>query len=160
MATVAQVIKAALQRILVQGSEAPLESDEYQDAIFALNNFMSALEAEGVDLGYTEVNDLSDEVTVPAGALRGIIANVAIEVAPDYGGVVSPELIQQAASGMKAMRHLGQTIKASCFPCTLPIGSGNYQTGYSPFYGNHSYGCGCSSCLATEADACILMEGA
>jgi hypothetical protein len=41
MATVAQVAKASLQRILVQASEAPLEPDEYQDYIFALNNYMT-----------------------------------------------------------------------------------------------------------------------
>ena len=38
MATVAQVAKASLQRILVQASEAPLEADEYADFIFAMNN--------------------------------------------------------------------------------------------------------------------------
>ena len=40
MATVAQVAKASLQRILVQASESLLEPDEYQDYIFALNNFV------------------------------------------------------------------------------------------------------------------------
>ena len=83
MATVAQVAKASLQRILVQASEAPLEPDEYQDYIFALNNYMAQLDAQGVMLGYTVVDSLGDEVTVPTGALRGIIANMAIEVAPD-----------------------------------------------------------------------------
>ena len=55
MATVAQVAKASLQRILVQASEAELEPDEYQDFIFAMNNFMLSLDADGVSLGYTEV---------------------------------------------------------------------------------------------------------
>lgn len=158
MATAQQVVKAALQRILVQGSDSPYEPDEYQDAIFALNNFMLALEAEGVDLDYTEVDNLGDEVTVPPGALRGIIANLAIEVAPDYGGVVSRELIQQAVSGMKAMRHLGQRLKKTCYPSTLPVGSGNYDQYGSPFYHNHAYGCQCANCIETESEACILME--
>jgi len=55
MATVAQVAKASLQRILVQASESSLEPDEYQDFIFAMNNYMSQLDAQGVSLGYTEV---------------------------------------------------------------------------------------------------------
>lgn len=158
MATAEQVAKASLQRILVQGSEAPFEADEYHDFVFALNNYMSALEAEGVDLGYTQVENLSDDVTVPPGALRGIIANVAIEVAPDYGGVVSPELVQQAVSGMKAMRKLGQSLKKTCYPSTLPVGSGNYDQYGSPFYHNHAYGCSCTDCVQTETEACILME--
>ena len=107
MATVAQVAKAALQRILVQASEAALEPDEYQDFIFAMNNYMAQLDAQGVTLGYTEVSDLGDEVTVPTGALRGIIANMAIEVAPDYGGVVSEGLVKAAREGMQTMRTIG-----------------------------------------------------
>lgn len=125
MATVAQVATASLKRILVQAADAPLEADEYQDYIFALNNFMLALDAEGITLGYTEVSDLGDEVTVPAGALRGIIANMAIEVAPDYNGTVSPALANAAAEGMQVMRIIGQTISPSSYPSTLPIGSGN-----------------------------------
>lgn len=129
MATVAQVANAALKRILVQASEAPLEADEYQDFIFALNNYMLALDAEGITLGYTEVSDLGDEVTVPTGALRGIIANMAIEVAPDYNGTVSPALATAAQQGLQVMRIIGQTISPSSFPSTLPIGSGNEDSG-------------------------------
>jgi hypothetical protein len=125
MATVAQVATASLKRILVQAADAPLEADEYQDYIFALNNFMLALDAEGITLGYTEVSDLGDEVTVPTGALRGIIANMAIEVAPDYNGTISPALANAAAEGMQVMRIIGQTISPASYPSTLPIGSGN-----------------------------------
>ena len=127
MATVAQVAKAALQRILVQGSESELQPDEYQDFIFALNNYMLALDAQGITLGYTEVSDLGDTVTVPTGALRGIIANMAIEVAPDYNGVITPGLQIAAAEGFAAMRMLGQRIPSSVYPSTLPIGSGNQR---------------------------------
>lgn len=125
MATVAQVAKSALQKILVQASESELEADEYQDFIFAMNNYMASLAAEGVNLGYTVVCNLADEVTVPVGALRGLIANVAIECAPDYGGVVSDELRKMAHDGEKIMRKLGQHLRPSRFPSTLPIGSGN-----------------------------------
>ena len=130
MTTVAQVAKAALQRILVQASEAPLEADEYQDFIFAMNNYMLALDAQGIHLGYTAVSNLADQVTVPVGALRGVIANLAIEVAPDYGGVVTDALVLQAREGLQAMRMLGQTIGGTRMPSTLPIGSGNTDTGY------------------------------
>jgi hypothetical protein len=125
MATVAQVANAALKRILVQAADAPLEADEYQDFIFALNNYMLALDAEGITLGFTEVSDLGDEVTIPTGALRGVIANMAIEVAPDYNGTISPALVTAAAQGLQAMRIIGQTISPTSYPSTLPIGSGN-----------------------------------
>lgn len=138
MATVAQVAKASLQRILVQASEADLEPAEFQDFIFSMNNYMLALDAEGISLGYTEVSSLGDDVTVPTGALRGIIANMAIEVAPDYNGQVSAGLIKAASEGMKAMRRLGQIIVTSQYPGTLPIGSGNEGTN-NGFTNNHFF---------------------
>lgn len=137
MATVAQVAKAALQRIVVQGSEAPLEASEYADFIDSLNNYMTSLDASGIDLGYTVVTNISDTVTVPAGALRGIIANMAIEVAPDYGAQIPESLVVAARQGLETMRLLGQRIIASANPSTLPRGSGNYQNGWGttdPFY--------------------------
>lgn len=135
MATVAQVAKAALSRILVRPDEAPLEASEYQDFIFALNNYMLALDAEGVNLGYTEVSDLGDTVTVPTGALRGIIANMAIELAPDYNAPVSEGLLVAASAGLKTMRLIGQTMRQTEYPSTLPKGSGNHsfrESGYYP----------------------------
>jgi len=128
MATAAQVIKAALQRILGQGSEAEFEPDEYQDAVFAMNNYMLDLDAQGVTLGYTVVADLGDDITIPTGALRGLIANLAIEVAPDYNGTVTPALATVAVKGETTMRLLGQTIVATALPSTLPVGSGNEGT--------------------------------
>lgn len=135
MATVAQVAKASLQRILVQASEADLEPSEYQDFIFALNNYMLALDADGITLGYTVVSDLGDTVTVPTGALRGIIANMAIEVAPDYNGQITDGLRVAADAGLKTMRMLGQRIVSTEYPGTLPRGSGNQRNNiHSAFY--------------------------
>jgi len=125
MATAAQVLKAALQRILVQASEADFEPDEFSDAIFSMNNFMFDLDASGVHLGYTQVTNLSDLITIPTGALRGLIANVAIDIAPDYDGDVSPALVQAAKQGMRTMEQLGVEVTTSEFPSTLPRGSGN-----------------------------------
>jgi hypothetical protein len=135
MATAAQVIKAALQRILVQASDAELQPDEFADAMFAMNNFMLALDADGVNLGYTEVTSIGDEVTIPTGALRGLIANLAIEVSPDYGGQISQGLMEAATAGLDVMEKLGVTISETQFPGTLPRGSGNdYDNRLSRFY--------------------------
>ena len=136
MATAAQVIKASLQRILVQASESALEQSEYSDAIFTMNNYMLDLDAQGVKLGYTEVSSLSDEVTIAPGALRGLIANLAIEVAPDYDGDVSAGLVRAAEQGLKTMQQLGLVLGQSFLPSTLPVGSGNYDnsTNSSEYY--------------------------
>lgn len=125
MATVAQVAKAALQKILVQASEAALEPAEYQDFIFTMNNFMFDLDANGISLGYTEVTNLADNVTVPVGALQGVIYNTAVLCAPEYDGEVTPMLFRIAEESLKTMRKLGQRIPTSSYPDTLSIGSGN-----------------------------------
>lgn len=136
MATAIEVADAALKRILVQAGDAPLEPDEYFDFYDSLNNYMASLEAVNIRLGYTPVDGPNDEVTIPAGALRGVIANMAIEVAPDYSGQVSPALVSQAAAGMTAMRRLGRVPFQSKLPETLPRGSGLEGDAYrrSSFY--------------------------
>lgn len=155
MATVAQVAKASLQAILVQASEAPLEADEFQDFIFAMNNYMNSLAAKGVNLGYTAVSNLADEVTVPPGALTGIIANMAIQSVPYYGGVVTPELALTAREGMLAMRHLGQIITPTRLPSTLPIGSGNEDDQFGS--GMHFYP-ETEPAILTEVNGPIALE--
>ena len=129
MATAAQVTKAALQNILVQDSESALPADEYQDTIFAMNNMLFAWDADGIKLGYTEVSDLGDDVTVPVGALRGIIYNLAIEMAGMFNAPVAHGVANAARAGMAAIRKLGISIVPSVYPGTLPIGSGNEDRG-------------------------------
>lgn len=156
MATAAKVITAALQRILVQGSEADLEPDEYQDAIFAMNNYMLALDADGVSLGYTEVTNLGDEVTIPTGALRGLIANLAIEVSPDYNGTITQGLVAAATAGLAVMQKLGVSTPRAHLPCTLPIGSGNESYGYQD---SHFYDCNEDDILAETTGSIALESG-
>ncbi len=146
MATVAQIVKASLQKILVQASEADIEASEAQDFIFTMNNFMLDLDANGVTLGYTAVSDLADEITIPTGALRGLIYNMAVEAAPEYNGTVTAALAQIAKEGLQTMRKIGQPLGATEFPSTLPIGSGNQQGGV------------CLSKFYPELEASILAE--
>lgn len=129
MATAAQVLKAALQRILVQASESELQADEYSDAMFAMNNLMAEYDADGISLGYTEVSTLADPITIPTGALRGLIANLAVEISPDYNGNVTAALADAARMGKNTMRKLALNIPDTAYPSTLPIGSGNEGCG-------------------------------
>ena len=151
MATAEQVITAGLKGIIVLGDEDVLEPSEGQDFIFAMNNYMFDLDASGISLGYTEVTNVKDIITVPLGALRGLISNVAIEVSPQYGGIVSQALIKIAAEGFKTMLHLGTIITPSRFPSTLPIGSGN--EGDTSFNNNHFF-------IGTEAEILAEVSGA
>lgn len=130
MATFAQVGTAILKNILAQGSDADLESNDFAELIFITNNFMFDLDARGVNLGYTEVTTLADTITIPTGALRGLIYNVAIDAAPQYDGTISPGLVKAAADGLRTMEQLGVIVTTSSFPSTLPVGAGNEHNGF------------------------------
>jgi len=125
VSTAGQIIERAFKRILVGAADASPEPDEYADALSDLNSMMISLEADGIRLGYTEVDNVSDVVTVPKGAELGIIANLALAIAPDYNAAISPALGEQARSGMATMRKLGRVRITTSYPGTLPRGSGN-----------------------------------
>ena len=155
MATTGQVVKASLQKIIVQASEADIEASEAQDFIFTMNNYMFDLDANGIQLGYTEVSDLGDDITIPTGALRGLIYNMAIESAPEYSGVITDEVRRIAASGLRTMRKLGQSVPTSSYPSTLPIGSGNegcHSFRTSRFYPDRE------AEILAETTGCISLE--
>ncbi len=61
--------------------------------------------------------------------MRGTIANVAIEIAPDYDGIISDGLVKMATEGMEAMRKLGISLGSTQYPGTLPKGTGNSGCG-------------------------------
>lgn len=148
MSTAGDIIQTALKRVLVQASDAPLEPDEYQDALDSLNDLMAAYEADGIRLGYTPVDNVEDEVTVPPGARRGIIANLAIEISADYGGNITAALSRQASEGMQTLRKLGRAAINSVLPDTLPAGSGN----------DNCYGYG-SAYFAEVSTAMLTLSG-
>ena len=136
--TALDLIKPALQHIVVQGSEAALEPAEYQDTIAALNNMMAAYEARGVDLNWTEVISVSQKIYIDPGSFEAISALLAIKIAPQFDATPSPELHLMAKEGKDTLYILGQTITETSEPADLPVGSGNeaYQT--RRFYGPSS----------------------
>lgn len=134
MYTTAQVLKQALQEIITQASESPLEPDEYQDAIFVLNTMMNEYEGNGLNLGWSDVSTLADEITSPASIISGIVSNLAIRLAPQFMGYVTPELMRKAELGLKIMAKVGISIEPTEFANTLPVGSGNSRQYGSKYY--------------------------
>jgi len=127
--TANDIIKSALQEILVQASEAPIEADQAQDGIRYLNRMMAKFSAQGISIGYTSVTSLGSPITVSDGALDGIVKNLAISLFPQYaapGTALNPLLVQQAREGLDVMRMLAiDSIGPSFYPSSLPVGSGN-----------------------------------
>ena len=137
MTTAVEVAERALKRILVQADDAPLDPSDYADFYDSMNSFMEALEGENVFLGYTPVSNPADDITIPASCIRGLVANMAIEVAPDYGKAVPAELQKQAMDGLRVMKKVGRARVTTSYPSNLPMGAGNqdFSNDTDPFYG-------------------------
>lgn len=125
METAETLIKDALQEILVQAAEAPLGADDFQTGARYLNRMMFAFDSDGIDLGYTEVLTLADPITVPEGAIEGMIANLAVRLARQYMKPISADLAARAAEGERTMTRISVEVGPTLYPGTLPIGSGN-----------------------------------
>lgn len=125
METAGDIIKDALQELTALGSEQPAPASDVNDAIRYLNRMVTAWDARGIKLGYTIVKNPSDIVTVPAGALSGIVANLAVELANSYDVPVGGDLADRANTGLNTIRQIGLKIGQQHFSGNLPIGSGN-----------------------------------
>ena len=154
METAASVIKSALQEIRVQASEAPIEQVEAQDALTYLNRMMAALAADGINLGYTNLSNLGDTVTVTDGALEGMVFLLAVRLGNSYGFPINQILFSNAKAGRKTMVNIAVSIGPTQYPETLPVGSGNsdFTTNDSPFYS------GSDDAILSENNGFISVE--
>lgn len=154
MVKVREVVNDALEEIIVQPEEAMIEQAEGNAAIRALNDMMLDWDQNGITLGFTEVDDMSDEITVAPGAIRGIKSNLAIELAGRYDVQISPGLALRAKQGKMTCVDIAVDQAAMVFPETLPRGSGNDYPGWSDstFYPDQS------DTVLTESGGSIALE--
>ena len=164
----AEVVQDILQELVVQAAEQPITADESQTTIRYMNRYMTQLAALGTSLGYTKVDNLGDDVTIPDGAIMGMIKNVALYIANQYDVPVSQTLLTQAEEGLRAMRKLASTLQPTLLPCTLPIGSGNEPAGKGGSsgdansgngFGGHFYPCEADQILAENNQNILIEEG-
>lgn len=125
METAQVLINDALQELIVQAIEQPIEQVDFNIAKRYMNRMMAELAADGVTLGYTQIVNPADLVTIPDGAVNGLIYNLALHLATTYDVAVSPELAVKAADGKRIMTKIAVQPSPSNYPDSLPIGSGN-----------------------------------
>ena len=128
------VIKDILQEVQVQASEQPIQSADSSTVIRYMNRFMASLAVRGASLGYTKITNPVDPVTIPDGALDGLIFGVARRLLNQYDIPLTSELQLSAKEGMDAIWKLGVVGVPTAHPSTMPIGSGN--EGYGNGNGN------------------------
>ena len=124
METAESVINDILQEILVQASEQPIEAVDFQFVRRYMNRYMAELAITN-PLGYTQVTLPTDPITIPDGAINGLIYNVALNVVTSFDMNPGGMLIPNAERGLKTIRKISRNLISTKHPSTLPIGSGN-----------------------------------
>lgn len=149
-----EIITDALEEILVQADEAPIEASEGRAALRLLNDMMYSYDAKGIHLGYTWLDSTGDVLTVPLGAIRWIKLQLAIELAPKYDATVTEDILRKTKDAFQAVLNLTVDMADSEYPSTLPQGSGNvYPDGaYYPFYPDQQ------DTILTETGGSIALE--
>lgn len=124
--TARDILLAAFEDMVVRMDEETLPSSDAQTGVRYINWIMADLAVNGVDLGFTKLSQISDEVTIPEGAMMALSSILAFRLWPKYRTIPrTTEVNFNAREGLKLMYKIGTSIAATEYPSTLPTGSGN-----------------------------------
>jgi hypothetical protein len=107
----AQIVTRALKRLaLVEPGETPAAADA-EDGRAALNAMIAGWAADGIDV--------SPDVPLPAQYEEGVVAMLAVRLAPDYGKDPSVLLMADADKGMRRLEAGYISAPLASFDCAL-----------------------------------------
>lgn len=132
------VISDALSELGAYASETHLSSTQAQKGIFYLNAMMLDFDNSGINLGYTLIDSLGDDITIPDGALEPVVMNLAVMLSPLFNeSATSVDLFIQAQSGYNDLMAISvDEFPNTPYPETMIRGSGNYSEFDRLFYTN------------------------
>ena len=125
-----QIVESAFEDLGLGAYEFDLSPDMLQSGLKKLDLLMADWNGHGVRLGYDltslEYSSLTQASNVPDWSLRAIITNLAKELAPSFGKVVTRELKVSAKLAFDTVlaRTANQEPLEMQFPETLPRGAG------------------------------------
>lgn len=131
MATGLTVIKRALRIAKVlDGNESPAP-EMAEDAVETLNAMIARWQRDGLGLAWIPLVNSASELVVQSEALEPIVYNLAVRLAPEYGGMISQSDVAIAIDGYKAILRDSTGIAHADLE-SMPTGSGGY---WSDVYG-------------------------
>lgn len=105
MTTAAQIVGRALRLLrVVDPNEAP-EAEDFETARVALNSMLRRWEANGLALGWQDVENPADEVYIPAEADQAVAFNLAVMLRAEYGVSLDPDVFAMATDGLADLRR-------------------------------------------------------
>lgn len=124
MSTVEKTVSRALRILRVIDARQPVKPADMSTAIDALNGMMTRWEANTLSLGWSNVENPSDEMPAPAEALDAIAYNLAVRLRPEYGTTLDPDTIDMARRGLADL----QRDQKRATPLERGRGFGSYNT--------------------------------
>lgn len=104
MAKVEAIVGRALRMIRVVDPREPVQAVDMQTGITALNAMLRRWEANGLSLGWSDVEAPDEDMPSPPEADEAIAANLAFSLAPEYGENVDPMVLAMARRGLQDLR--------------------------------------------------------
>jgi hypothetical protein len=105
MTTAATIVSRALRLLrVVDSNEAP-EAEDFETARQALNGMMRRWEANGLALGWQDVDNPADELSIPAEAEQAVAFNLALMLRAEYGVSLDADVIEFAQEGLAELRR-------------------------------------------------------
>lgn len=103
MAQAIVFIESALRKIQIKSGETPLAQSEIDDALETLNDMGAELEANGYELGFTQLASETDEVTIPQYANNFYKTQLAGRLATEYLGGEIPTYLTELIVGARKL---------------------------------------------------------
>lgn len=134
-----ETINQAYAKLRISGLTVEPTPEDIQIALYELDNMMLMWAGMGIDINYNmpmpTVNDTrvesnpDDMINVEPFAYSGIIASLALRMAPFFGAEEPQRLVREARSGLNVIRqHTFRDVTVQ-YPNRMPLGSGNTLRG-------------------------------
>jgi hypothetical protein len=105
MSTVLQMVRRAMRLATVIDARDSPSAEETSDAIAALNAMVTRWEANGLALGWANVDSSTDTLPVPLEAEEALANNLACKLASEYGKAAPQQVQQDARDGLAELRR-------------------------------------------------------
>lgn len=126
MSKAIDVIRDALGHLRVVDAQGPLNEQDTADALRVLNLMMRSLEADGINLGWSDVATANDTLPIPPEAEEAIGYGLAVRLRARYGTAPDADVAILAAAGISMLRALAASTEYSRLSYDdLPAGQGS-----------------------------------
>lgn len=107
MTTNVEIISGAYQVIGVIPESGSVSAEQGQIGLDTLNQLMSSLSAEDLDIGYFKQESTTDDCPIPEWAERGVISMLAQELLAIYPSAqVIPRIMDDESNGVAVIRRM------------------------------------------------------